>query len=214
MSTLTGTWQLVRLALRCDRFRLPVWLLAVLTLVYASAAAVQAMYNTQAKLDTYAATMQASPAVVVMSGPPTALHTTGGVTIYEINVTVLVAVALMAVFLGVRHTRGEEEAGRTELVRSAVVGRHAPIAAALVLVGGATVAVAAGTSAILLALGLPADGSLAYGASVAAYGVAFTAVAVCAAQVTAHARGALGLGAAFLRWPTCCGRRATSAAAR
>lgn len=194
----SGTWPLVRLMLRRDRVRLPVWLLAILGTVYASAAAVQSLYGTPEKLALYDSTMTGSAPVVVMSGPPVALDTLGGVTIYEINVTVMVAVALMAIFLVVRHTRGEEEAGRTELLASTVVGRHAPTTAALVVVGGATVAVAAGVTAILLGFGLPASGSLAYGAAVAAFGLAFTGVGVCAAQVTAHARGALGLSSAFL----------------
>lgn len=198
MSTLTGTRHLIRLILRRDRVRLPIWLLSILGVVYASAAAVQDQYPTQARLDQYAQTMGNSPAVVVMSGPPTALHTLGGVTIYEINVTVMVAVALMAVFLVVRHTRAEEETGRTEMVRATVVGRHAPTAAALTVVGGATVVTAAGVTAILLGMGLPSTGSLAYGASIAALGLAFTAVAACAAQATAHARGAIGIATAFL----------------
>jgi ABC-2 type transport system permease protein len=196
--TLTGTWGLVRLMLRRDRVRLPIWLVAILGLVYSSAAAVRGMYGTQARLDTYAETMGGSAAVVVMSGPPTALRTLGGVIVYEINTSVIVAVALMAIFLVVRHTRGEEETGRTEMLRSTVVGRHAPTAAALVVVGGATVAVAAGVGAILLGTGLPVSGSVAYGASIAALGLAFTAVGACAAQATAHARGALGMASAFL----------------
>jgi ABC-2 type transport system permease protein len=198
MSTLTGTWPLVRLMLRRDRVRLPVWVLAILGVVYSSAAAVQGLYDTPAALARYAATMGGSPAVVAMSGPATALDTLGGVTVYEINTTVLVAVALMAVFLVVRHTRGEEETGRTEMLRSTVVGRHAPALAALTVVGAGTVAVAAGIGAIMLGLGLPAEGSLAYAASVAAYGLFFTAVGACAAQVTAHARGALGIAGALV----------------
>jgi ABC-2 type transport system permease protein len=197
-STLTGTRHLVRFVLRRDRIRLPVWLFAILALVYGSAAAVQGLYDTQALRDTYASTMGSSPAVSVMSGPPTALRTLGGITVYEVNTSLMVALALMAIFLVVRHTRGEEELGRTELLRSTVVGRHAPTVAALVVVGGASVVVGAGVTAIMLGLGLPTDGSLAYGASVGALGVAFTAVAACAAQLTTHARGALGLASAFL----------------
>jgi ABC-2 type transport system permease protein len=196
--TLAGTAQLARLVLRRDRVRMPVWVVAILAAVYSSAAAVQELYGTPAALARYAATMGGSPAVAAMSGPPVALDTVGGVTVYEINTLVLVAVALMAVFLVVRHTRAEEEAGRTEMLRSTVVGRHAPTVAALVVVGGGTLVVAAGIAATMLGLGLPTDGSLAYASSIAAYGLAFTAVGACAAQVTAHARGALGIAGALV----------------
>ena len=45
-------------------------------------------------------------------------------------------------FLIGRHTRSDEETGRAELIRSARVGRHAPLAAALGLAGLANLAVA------------------------------------------------------------------------
>jgi ABC-2 type transport system permease protein len=45
----------------------------------------------------------------------------------------------MSIFLVNRHTRAEEESERAELVRSNVVGRHAPAAAAVI--GGANIVV-------------------------------------------------------------------------
>lgn len=198
MSTFTGTLPLIRFTLRRDRVRLPIWLAALLVLVYASAEAVRGLYPNQATLDLYDATMSSSAAAIAMNGPPTALDTLGGVIVYEVNLTVMIAVALMGVFLVVRHTRGEEEAGRTELVRSGVVGRHAPTTAALLVVGAGVVAVGAGISAIMLAVGLPTSGSLGYGASIALLGLLFTAIGACAAQATAHARGAIGISAGLL----------------
>jgi ABC-2 type transport system permease protein len=197
-NTLTGTASLVRLILRRDRIRLPVWILAILALVYSSAAAVQGLYSTQAELDAYARTMGESPAGIAFSGPPTALNTTGGVTIFEVNQSAIIAVALMAIFLVIRHTRAEEEAGRTELLRSTVVGRHAPAVAALLVVGAASVVVGVGVTALLISLDLPVSGSLAYGISLGLLGLAFTAVGACTAQVTSHARAAIGISLAVL----------------
>lgn len=198
MSTLSGTWQLIRLILRRDRLRLPIWLLAILGVVYASAQAVQVTYDTPAAIASYAGTMSSSAAAIAMSGPPTALQTTGGITIFEINTTAIVAVALMAIFLVVRHTRAEEEAGRTELMRSTVVGRHAPTLAALLVVGSACLVVGAGITLILLSFDLPTSGALVHGTSIGLLGLAFTAIGAAAAQVTANARGALGIASAVL----------------
>jgi ABC-2 type transport system permease protein len=197
-STLTGTGSLVRLILRRDRIRLPVWIVAILGLVSASASAVQGIYSTQAELDAYARTMGNSPGAIAFSGPPTALNTPGGVTIFEVNQSAMIAVALMAIFLVVRHTRGEEEEGRTELLRSTVVGRHAPTVAALLVVGTASAVVGAGVTASLISLDLPVSGSVAYGVSLALLGLAFTATAACAAQVTSHGRAAIGMSLAVL----------------
>ena len=191
--TLTGTGGLVRLILRRDRVRLPIWIVAIVGLVYSSAAAVQGIYSTRAELAAYARTMSNSPASIAFSGPPTALNTTGGVTIFEVNQSAMIAIALMVIFLVVRHTRGEEEEGRTELLRSTVVGRHAPTVAALLVVGGASAVVGVGVGAALISLHLPVGGSIAYGVSLALLGLAFTAVGACAAQVTSHGRAAIGL---------------------
>ena len=48
-----------------------------------------------------------------------------------------VVMALMGMFLVGRHTRADEEAGRTELLRATVLGRNAPVTAVLVVAAGA-----------------------------------------------------------------------------
>src|SRR5690606_37191353 len=58
---------------------------------------------------------------------------TVGVAIANEGITWMVlALAIMSVLHVVRHTRAEEESGRSELVRAAVVGRHAPSVAAII----------------------------------------------------------------------------------
>ena len=42
----------------------------------------------------------------------------------------------MSVFLVIRHTRADEQAGRLELTGSAAVGRQAPLTAGLLLAAG------------------------------------------------------------------------------
>lgn len=196
--SLTGTGTLVGFILRRDRIRLPVWLVAILGLVYASAAAAQGIYSTAAERTAYAETVGDSPAAIVMSGPATAVDTMGGITVFEVSTTAILGVALMAIFLTVRHTRAEEEAGRTELLRAGVLGRDAPLAAALIVVFAASVLVGAGVAVSMLGLGLPTAGSLVYGASIGAVGIVFSAIAALAAQATEHARGAIGLALAVL----------------
>jgi ABC-2 type transport system permease protein len=106
---LVGTPSLVRLALRRDRIRLSVWILAILGIVYFSATAVPEVYGTPEAIRGYQQTVGTSPAAIAMSGPPVALDTLGGILVYETSVTALIAVSLMAIFLVVRHTRGDEE---------------------------------------------------------------------------------------------------------
>ena len=99
---------------------------------------------------------------------------------------VLIAVAVILTVI--RHTRADEETGRSELIDSTAVGRYASLTAALLLAGGASVVTGAIGTAGLLTLDVPAAGSVAFGAALACSGLVFTAVAAVTAQLSPSAR--------------------------
>lgn len=198
MSGLTGTLSLVRFLLRRDRVRLPIWLLAIIGITYASAAAVASTYDTAAKIASYGNNVGSSPAGIAMGGPPVALDTQGGILVYETALTAFIGVALLAAFTVVRHTRAEEEAGRTELLVSTVVGRHAGAAASVLIAFAASAVVGLGVTASVLNAGMPGEAAWLYGAAVAAFGAVFAAVGAVAAQLMSHGRTATGLVLAVL----------------
>jgi ABC-2 type transport system permease protein len=198
VSPLQGTGTLVRLVLRRDRVRLPVWVVAVVGLLLSSVVSVTSLYRTAAEREAYTAAVGGNPVAVMMGGPGAGLPSIGGIVVFEIAVVGYLVVGLMSVLLVVRHTRAEEEAGRTELIRSAVLGRRAGPAAALAVVAGADVAIGVGTGAGMVASGLPPAGSLAVAASLVVFGLVMAAVGLVAAQFTEHSRGASGIGAAAL----------------
>ena len=76
-----------------DRVRLPVWILAQTALTGSSAFAVQGLYDTAAKQASYAASVGSSGASIAMGGPPVALDTPGGITVFEVNLSATIAVA-------------------------------------------------------------------------------------------------------------------------
>jgi ABC-2 type transport system permease protein len=98
----------------------------------------------------------------------------------------------------IRHTRADEETGRTELIDSTAIGRYASLTAALMLCFGASIATGTIGAAGLLATDIPATGSLAFGAALAGSGLVFTAVAAVAAQLSPSARVARGFAFAVL----------------
>ena len=104
-----------------------------------------------------------------------------------------VIAALMSMFIIGRHTRAEEQSGRSELARASVLGRYASTAAALVVVTVANVALAAAIAVAMIGLGQPAAGSVALGASLGGVGLAFAGVAVLAMQVNQSTGGAYGV---------------------
>jgi ABC-2 type transport system permease protein len=162
MTAFTGVRELVRFVLRRDRVYLPVWIFAIVGLTYASAAAVRRTYDTPVEIASYAVNLGESPASIAMAGPPVALTEIGGILIYETSMTALLGAALMAVFVVVRHTRTEEDAGRVELLGSTVVSPHAVITAAVLVAGAASVLVGAGVTMSFLAEQQPVRESLLY----------------------------------------------------
>ena len=202
MKALTGTASLIRLILRRDRSRLAVWILVLALVPIGTASAFAGLYPDQAIREQLAATVGSTPALLAILGPVYG-SSIGALTAWRIGTIGAVLVGLMALLTVIRHTREEEEAGRRELLGSTVVGRHAPLAAAM------TVAAATGlVLGLLLVLGftsqgLPAQGALAYGTGVMLVAVAFAAAGALTAQLTENATTARGLavgllGAAFL----------------
>jgi ABC-2 type transport system permease protein len=193
-----GTAALARLAVRRDRVRLPVWLLGVSGITFFAGHAMSTTFPTPEAIQAYGASASSSAALIALSGPPIALDTLAGIVLNKVELMTVLGVALMAVFEVVRHTRGEEEEGRTELVRAGVVGRHAGLAAALVVASAASVLLG-----LLVALGLagasvPAGSSMLYGAGTAGLGLVFAGIGLCLAQVFTRPRAALGAAMALL----------------
>jgi ABC-2 type transport system permease protein len=194
---LKGTLRLIRLILRLERTRLPVWI-ALLTLVPAgTAASFFELYPSPESREALAATVVSNPTMTAFLGP---LHnaTVGGLTAWRVGVIGGVLVGIMAVLTTIRHTREDEEFGRRELLGSTVVGRYAPLTAALLVTTGAGAAIGAFQALALAGVGLPATGSIAFGLGFAGIALAFGAIAAVAAQLPATAGAAKGIAIAVL----------------
>jgi ABC-2 type transport system permease protein len=198
MSPLVGTGALVRLALRRDRFTLPPWIAAITLLCVGTASGFARRYPTPEARLTIAHSVGSNPALRALIGPPFDLGSIGGLTAWRVGGTVAVLAALMSLFTVIRHTRAEEEAGRLDLLCAGVVGRHAALTAALLVALGGNVLGAVVVVIGLLAVGLPAAGSVALGLGVASAGCVFAAVAAVAAQLTERARVARGIAGGVL----------------
>lgn len=200
--TLAGTWTMTRFILRRDRIRIPVWIAGLTLFGVGTIGSFEQTYPTAADRAT-AADLSSLPAVTAMVGRIYSRddYTYGVMTGHQMYVFMAILLGLMSILLFVRHTRAEEETGRAELVRSNVLGRHAQTTAAFIVVGGANVVIglliAAGLSGSG-ADGVTGEGSLLFGAGLAAAGLVFTAVAAVTSQITEYARGASGMALAVL----------------
>lgn len=198
MTALAGIATLVHVILRRDRLRLALWIGVLAGATIATAAALASVFPTPASRALFAAGVTSNAAVVAMIGPIFDATTIGGLTAWRMGGLGAVLVAVMNLLTVVRHTRAEESAGRLELVGSAAVGRYAPLAAALLVAGGADLVLAVLVALGLIACGLPVAGSIALGLGFACVGWIFAAIAAVCAQLVENPRAATGIAAAIL----------------
>ncbi|MFD8939031.1 ABC transporter permease [Streptomyces sp. NPDC059578] len=191
----TGTGTLLRLALRRDRLTLPVWVLVIAAMVVSIPGTLADLYDTSAERAEFARSIAANSSLRAMYGPSFG-DSIGALTAMRIGVFAALFAGIMSLLLVVRHTRDEEESGRQELVSSTVVGRRAPLTAALL-----AAAVANAALALLITAGRRGEGgagALALGLGVGGTGLVFAATAAIAAQLTENGRLAKGLTAGVL----------------
>ncbi|WP_030621429.1 ABC transporter permease [Streptomyces sclerotialus] len=189
---LAGTGALLRLALRRDRLMVPLWVLLLGLTVAGLTGPFEALYDTAAKRAELAQSMNANTSMRALYGPVFG-DSIGGLVTWRMAGFGAVLAAVMSLLIVVRHTREEEETGRQELLSAAVVGRRAPISAALLTALLANAALAMVITAGLIESGQPVAGSLALGLAVGGCGMFFAGVATVAAQLTESARLAKGL---------------------
>ncbi|MDT7790090.1 MAG: polyether ionophore transport system permease protein [Pseudonocardiales bacterium] len=195
---MTGTWNLVRLALRRDRILLPIWVLFLVFTTLSTTTALQELYGTEQSRALLGATANANSAFLAMLGPLHDWSSLGGLVVWRWGVFAGLFVAIMAMLVVTRHTRAEEEAGRTELIAATVVGRHAPLAAAVIVAGGTSLLIGVLQALVLIGKDLDPAGAFAFGLSTASVGLVFTGVSAFAAQLSENSRVSNAIAGGFL----------------
>jgi ABC-2 type transport system permease protein len=197
----TGTGLLVAFALRRDRVRLPAWIAGVALFVTYVATAIPAVYGEEPEdLEAMAGALLADPMGRLLTGPGYGM---GDLTLERLiaggyGLYFLVLAALMSILLVSRHTRVEEQTGRAELLRANVVGRHAPLTAAFIVAVITNVLVGGVAGLAMIAFGSPTTGSVLFGASLLATGLAFAGLTAVTVQLAENSRPASGMAGAVL----------------
>jgi ABC-2 type transport system permease protein len=200
MNPLAGTGKLARLILRRDRFLLPLWILLLGSIPTVYVSATRELYSTEEGLREYYQSIISNPSLNAIA--PAFAPNLGALVAWRAGV-LYVFVGVVSLLTVIRHTRSEEDAGRRELLGATVVGRHAPLAAALGVTIAADIVLGLITTLAMTGSDLPAVSSLAFGLSLAGAGAVFAAAGAVAAQLTESAGAARGiaisvLGGAFL----------------
>jgi ABC-2 type transport system permease protein len=197
MSSLAGTGPLLRLAWRRDRWVLIVSILAMVGTAYSSMAATLDLYPTSAEAAAGAQVMADNPSLTALYGPLPALSAEGIGVLKTVMLGSLFC-AFLAFAIVRRHTRTEEEEGRFDLIGGGVVGRRAPLAAAVLLATSAVVVAGLLSGLSLLPTGVDPTGSIALGVVMLVSGLVMTGITAVAVQLTSTTRGAGGIALASL----------------
>ncbi|MCR1782913.1 ABC transporter permease [Nocardioides carbamazepini] len=189
MSTSTSGWPLLlRLGLRQDRVLAPVAVAVLVLMSVASAAATPGLYADQADRVRAAEAINASPAIVALYGPVLDVASEGELAMTKMTVLYAVFVAVLFVVVVRRHTRVEEETGRTELLGGTALGRDAPLVATAVEAVLLALALGLLTALGNTVSGLDPAGSVAFGALWAGTALVAAGIGAVTAQLSASAR--------------------------
>ena len=183
---------LLRQRLRRDWLQLVLWIVGTALLAYAGYAGVTQSYSTLADRQEVLAAVFANPVILMFRGLPSGTSQ-GAFLAFEVLPWLALLAALMSSFLAVRHTRGDEEAGRAELIAATPAGRSTPTIATVVHGVAANVVLAVLTALALTGTGVGVAGSWVAGAAAGATGVAFLGIGLIAAQLMRTSRGANSL---------------------
>jgi len=200
--TLAGVGTMLRFVVRRSRVRLAVWWLVIVGLFAYVGAYYKTLFTTQAALNDFAA-LSNTPSIKALTGLAAVPNTLGGAVWTKIWMTCSLTLAFGVVFLITRSGRADEEVGRTELLRSRMLGRGAYSSASWLVNAVLCIAVGAGVAAASAASGLdPAGagiaGSLVLGVSVTGVGLVAIGVGAVAGQLASTSRGANALGSVVL----------------
>jgi ABC-2 type transport system permease protein len=194
---MSGVLRLLLFQARRDRVAVPVWILGITLLSFATSTAVATQFGDEAAQVAILTLAAANPAFLFLRGLPDGTGV-GAVVFFQGYAFTAVLAGLMSTLLVVRHTRSDEELGRAELLGSVPIPRAASLTATLLLGTAANLVLAVFVAGAFIAAGLPAAGSAAAGAAVGSVGTFFVALAAVAAQALPSGRSANGAAAGLV----------------
>ncbi|WP_217586136.1 ABC transporter permease [Lentibacillus saliphilus] len=200
-SLFSNTNMLIKLNIRRDRIRIPVWVISLTVMIFMVAVAFEELYPTQQERDILGQTMD-NPAITAMLGPMSqGPYTIGVMTAHEMLLITALIAGVMSILLFNRHNRQDEEDGRLEMIRSFPVGRLSSLSASFIVVTLTNVLLALVIGVGLASLGIKSmslEGSLLYGGTIGATGIFFAGITALFSQLLQGSRNVFGLSMGFL----------------
>jgi ABC-2 type transport system permease protein len=195
ISDFLGTGTLIRLFLRRDRYLLPLWMflpviLGLIVAVTFTAMADKGMQSVLAEFDK-------DPLVSAVLGPVMSFDLSGAI-VWRGTSQMALVLGIGSLLTVIRHTRRDEETGRSELIRAYAVGPYANLTAALLLAVILNISSGALIALSNIALGGTAAGSFLLGGTMSVVGCFFAGIGALGVQLRENSGTARGIGVAVL----------------
>ncbi len=191
---MAGLGTMLRLLLRRDRVKLPLWIGVFVLGFLAMIPLLRDVYGSDESLAVMHATLSANPAGLFMTGPMDE-PTFGALMTLETLIWWGLAIAFLNVLLVVRHTRHNEEIGAQELLLSGQLHRSSSVVAALVAALGvnAVIALGLGLGMQLLDVTWGVEQSWLFAVAMGVFGLVWAAIAAVVVQLVESGRSATGI---------------------
>jgi ABC-2 type transport system permease protein len=134
-----------------------------------------------------------NPAIRTLFGPPVALDDAGGFTVWRTGLPVLVLVSVWILLAATRITRGEEDAGRWDLLLAGRLRTADVVLRCLTAIAGSALLISVAVGASLIAAGTTPTGAIVYAAAILGVTLTFGTAGVLAAQIMPTRSAAVGV---------------------
>lgn len=178
---------------RRDWLQILLWVVGTAALAAAAVVGVHSSFPTDTDRHNLLLTVFANPVILLFRGLPSGVDE-AAFALFLIFPFLAMNAAFMSSFLAVRHTRADEETGRSELLAVAGAGRVTPLLATFIHGVGANLLLALAVAAVYLGLGFDAAGSWISGLGAGAVGLAFVGIGLIAGQLMPTPRAANSVG--------------------
>lgn len=186
---MNGVGALLGQRVRRDRAQVAMWTIGTALLAYSAYTGVAQAFGSTADRTSMLAAAIANPVILLFRGLPSGADEGAFIAFLVLPWLCLLA-AFMSTFLAVRHTRGDEEAGRAELLAATPASRPAPLLATVIHGTLSNTLLAILVAAGFAAAGLGPVGSLVAGAATGSVGFVFLGLGLVASQLFRTSRGA------------------------
>jgi ABC-2 type transport system permease protein len=144
------------------------------------------------------AALAENPAVRTLFGPPVGLDDAGGFTVWRTGTVVAVLLAVWALLVTTRVSRGEEDAGRAELLLAGSLRLPAVLLRQVVVLTGVCALAGLALAGTMAAVGTRPAGALTFGAATGLVGGVATALGALTGQLAPDRRVAATLAGALV----------------